>query len=120
MMTRTRKTTRKPEARTVRLMQVGASQVLAITKGKDTTFYRLEELTTSYGRGFRLHKADRGDGPEDHYDVMLDGARTSCECLGNLKHNHCKHVEGLQPVVKSGKLPAAKPVVTERFYSETI
>jgi len=106
-MTTTTKKTRRPEARLARLMQVGASQVLALTKGKDTTFYRLEELSTSYGRGFRLHKADKGDGPEDHYDVMLDGARTSCECLGNLKHNHCKHVESLQALVKSGKLPPA-------------
>src|SRR5262245_46853948 len=99
------KPSRKPQNRIARLMTVGASTVLAITQGKDTTFYRLEELTTNYGRGFRLHKADKGDGPEDHYDVMLDGARTSCECMGNLRWNHCKHVEGLEAVVKSGKLP---------------
>jgi len=112
--------TRKQQPRLARLVQVGQSQVLALTQGKDTTFYRLEELTTSYGRGFRLHKADKGNGPEDHYDVMLDGARTSCECLGNLRHNHCEHVEGLQALAASGKLPASKPVLTERFYSETI
>src|SRR5262245_17724673 len=97
--------TRKPQARSVRLMQVGGAQVLAITKGKDVTFYGLVELDHGFGQAaFRLSKANRGNGPGEEYDVLIDGARSSCECLGFLSHRHCKHLESIDALVKAGSL----------------
>ena len=46
-VTRTRKSS-KPE-RIARLMAIGASQVLALTQGKDTTFYSLASLGHGFG-----------------------------------------------------------------------
>jgi hypothetical protein len=107
MMTRTRKTKKTTEqARTAKLMTVGTSTVLAISTPKDTTFYRLEVLAADRGRGFRLSKADKGDGEEPAvYDVNLDGQFSSCECLGFLHHNHCRHIESLTALLRAGKLP---------------
>ncbi len=100
------------QERTAKLMQLGNVQVLALTTGKDTVFYRLETLLAGAGRGFRLVKAERGDGPGEEYDVHLDGQFSSCECKGFLRWNHCKHVESLTALVKCGKLAA--PSVTSK------
>ncbi len=97
-------TTKTKQERTAKLMQLGNVQVLALTTGKDTVFYRLETLLADAGRGFHLVKAERGDGSAEAYDVRLDGQFSSCECKGFLRWNHCKHVEGLAALVKCGKL----------------
>jgi hypothetical protein len=52
------------------------------------------------GRGFSLEKADG----TDTYCVLLDGARSTCECLGFLRWGHCKHVEALAALVEGGAL----------------
>ena len=51
--TPTRKTT-KQQPRSAKLMQLGDSQVLALTTGEDTVFYRLESLAADRGAAFRL------------------------------------------------------------------
>jgi hypothetical protein len=104
--TATRKTTKKQETRTAKLTTVGTARVLGLTTGKDTAFYLLTTLAATVGAGFHLAKADRGDGPGEEYDVLLDGQFSSCECKGFLRWNHCKHVEALTALVKSGKLSA--------------
>lgn len=105
MTTTAKSPARVKPARIARLMQVGAAQVLALTAGHNVTFYRLTPLDPCFGQAaFRLAKADRGNGPEPVYDVLIDGARSSCECLGFLKHRHCKHVEGLEELIARGKL----------------
>lgn len=104
------KSSRKPQPRTARLMTVGTSQVLALTSGKDTTFYQLAALDHGFGEAaFRLSKADRGEGPGEVYDVLIDGARSSCECKGFLRHHHCKHLEGIEALIQSGKLAVPAP-----------
>jgi hypothetical protein len=100
---------RKPQPRSARLMKLGAGLVLALTTGKDTVFYRLETLLAAAGRGFRLVKADRGDGPGEQYDVLLDGRRSSCECKGYLRWGHCKHLESLTALTSAGKIDAPAP-----------
>jgi hypothetical protein len=106
-MTTTTKTTRKPEARSLRLTVVGNANVLWITTGKLTTAYKLEALKSDFGRAFRLCKADQGDGAPEVYDVCLQaGGRSSCECLGHLRHAHkgtvCKHVASLFQLQQRG------------------
>jgi hypothetical protein len=103
--------TRKPETRIARLMTLGTSQVLALTAGKNTTFYRLESLESDFGQAFRLSKADNGNGEPEVYDVnLMAGGRSTCECLGFLHHGHkttCKHVAALFQLQKRGLLPVA-------------
>jgi len=103
--TATRKTAKKQD-RAAKLTTVGTAQVLGLTTGKDTVFYLLTTLAATVGAGFHLAKADRGDGPGEEYDVLLDGQFSSCECMGFLRHGHCKHVEALTALVKCGKLSA--------------
>jgi hypothetical protein len=85
--------------------------VLTVTKGaKVERFgYYLERLPSDIGgKAFRLTKvAHQVDGGPDHYDVRLDGAGHSCECLGHLRHGHktvCKHAACLRALVASGRI----------------
>jgi hypothetical protein len=108
-MTMTTTKTRKPQTRIARLMTLGQSQVLGLTAGKNTTFYKLEKLASDFGTAFRLSKADNGDGAPEVYDVnLMAGGRSTCECKGHLAHAHkgtvCKHIASLFQLQKQGKL----------------
>ena len=103
------KPSRKPQPHMARLHQLPSGLVLGLTTGKDTTFYGLTPLDHGFGQAaFRLSKAERGGVPGEVYDVLLDGARSSCDCQGFLRWHHCKHVEGLESLVAAGKLPACR------------
>ncbi len=102
------RSSRPRPARSASLHSTGGQRILALTVGADTTFYRVEPLAADFGAGYRLHKADRGYGPGEVYDVLLDGARTSCECKGHLRWGHCKHVEALAELQRRRLLPAAE------------
>jgi hypothetical protein len=70
--------------------------------------------------GFRLEKVNPApaEGEPDHYDLLLEGKRSTCECKGFLHYGHCKHVDSLRALVQCGKLsvpmveqqPAAEPI----------
>jgi hypothetical protein len=106
MTTATRKTTRKPETRSLRLTTVGNADVLWISVGKLTTAYKLTQLPSDFGAAYRLDKAIGGDGQAQSYDVcLLQGGRSTCECLGHLHHKtECKHIAALGLLTKQGKL----------------
>ena len=115
---RERKTV-KPE-RHARLMQLGGNNpVLALTTGKETTFYHLETLPADFGKGFRLTKADQGDGPNEGYDINLDThhGMHDCTCKGFLRWGMgkegkgCRHIAALVALFDAGKLtgPASSP-----------
>ena len=59
--------------------------------------------------GFRLEKVNPtpAEGDPDHYDVLLDGPQSTCECKGFQHYGHCKHVESLLALIKCGKLPVS-------------
>jgi hypothetical protein len=86
--------------------------LLTVAKGQkvEKFGYYLSALPCDLGgRAFRLTKVEHqiADGP-DHYDVLIDGANHSCECLGHLRHGHktvCKHAAALRALVAGGKLP---------------
>jgi hypothetical protein len=62
-----------------------------------------------------------GKDVDYHYDVLLDGRKSTCECPGFERHGwhldadgkpcSCKHLDGLNALVAAGKLalPASKP-----------
>jgi hypothetical protein len=116
--TATRKPT-KQQPRTARLHHFGSTTVLGLT-GKLTVFYRLESISSDFGTAFRLSKAECGNGPEESYDVLLDGRHSSCTCKGHTLHGHCKHVESLLALAQTGKIslvqrqqPVTQPIELE-------
>lgn len=99
---------------------------LAITtNGKAAEYsYYLEDLgtdadhdeatgQTSSHRCFRLHKSrlEAVEGEPSNYDVRIDVDPTdpehpshSCECMGFLRWNHCKHTDALAAIVAAKKI----------------
>jgi hypothetical protein len=76
--------------------------VFRVTAGGRTTFYTFHEIPCEIGgRGFAVHRLGLGN----LYHVRI-GRRSecSCECLGFLAHNHCRHVLGLLALARHGKL----------------
>ena len=72
-------------------------RTLTLRAGKQADVYDLHEITTDYGRGFQLTKADG-----TVYHVCLDGLCSACDCLGHTKHGHCKHASGLRKLRELG------------------
>jgi len=78
--------------------------ILTITTGTQrprTDYYLLGALPSDYGRGYRLWPVRAGQPP---YDLLLDGRRSSCECLGFLRHGHCKHLDALKELRRRRRL----------------
>jgi hypothetical protein len=76
--------------------------VFRVTARGSTTFYTFREIPCAIGgRGFAVHRLGLGQ----LYHVRV-GKRTecSCECLGFLAHNRCRHVLGLLALARHGKL----------------
>jgi hypothetical protein len=76
--------------------------VFCVTAKKKTTFYTFREIPCAIGgRGFAVHRLGVGQ----LYHVRI-GTRAdcSCECLGFLAHNRCRHVLGLLALTRRGKL----------------
>ena len=91
--------------RTVRLVQPPTADqvgVLAIEDKRKTTFYAFREIPSDIGgRGFALHKLGLGT----LYHVRIGKPQDcSCECLGFLRHGICRHVLGLEALIREGKL----------------
>jgi len=101
---RQRKPRPKP-ARSIRLCVRPTAEnvgVVRITVGKEAADYLLTEVPADFGRGFLLEKVCF-DAPAA-YHVNIDADRRTCECLGYLKHSHCKHSDGLAALVAAGRL----------------
>ena len=73
-----------------------------ITAGGRTTHYVVWEIRCEIGgRGFAVHRLGLGEV----YHVRVGRrADCSCECLGFLRHSHCRHVLGLLALIREGKL----------------
>jgi hypothetical protein len=95
---------RKP-ARSIRLVRPPGRDgvgVFCVSVGDVSTFYVLHEVRCDIGgRGFAVHRLGLGN----LYHVRVgEPADCSCECLGYLAHGHCRHLLGLQALIKEGKL----------------
>jgi hypothetical protein len=100
------KPSRKTQPRTARLLDTSDGRVLRLQSGKDVpTYYRLTALAADFGTAFRLEKLVGGT---EVYDVnLLPVGRSTCECLGHLRHGHktvCKHIASLSRLQQLGKL----------------
>jgi hypothetical protein len=87
--------------------------VVRITEGKVSDTYLVEPLDSCFDVASRWTK----EGDENHpgYDVLVNPEMGyhSCECLGFLRHNHCRHVEAAVVLLARGQLPAPA-AATER------
>jgi hypothetical protein len=71
--------------------------VFAITRKDRTEYYVFKEIPCDIGgRGFEVHRLGLGE----LYHVRVGVAsECSCECLGFLRHGHCKHIQGLAALI---------------------
>jgi hypothetical protein len=99
-----------PKTRTVRLIRPPNADgvgVFCIEAGGRAQFYTFREILCEIGgRGFATHRLGQGE----LYHVRVGTPEdTSCECLGFLRWERCKHAAGLAALVKRGQLPAREP-----------
>jgi hypothetical protein len=88
------------------LLDTSEGRVLRLQCGNDVpSYYRLTSLAADFGTAFRLQKLVSG---AEVYDVnLLPAGRSTCECLGHLRHGHrtvCKHIALLSRLQQLGKL----------------
>ena len=95
-------------ARTITLLTAPSAAtrgvgVFRITVGRQSWFYTFCELRCDIGgRGFALHKTGLGT----LYHVRVGAPpNNSCECMGFLARDTCRHVLGLRALIRQGKLP---------------
>jgi hypothetical protein len=71
--------------------------LLSITNKHRTQYYVFKEIACDIGgRGFAVHRL----GLASLYHVRIHAPRDStCECLGFLRHGHCKHIQGLSALI---------------------
>src|SRR5215210_3025202 len=102
--------TAKPKTRTVRLAyppDANGVGVLCIDTAGKCQFYTFREIRCDIGgRGFAIHRLGQGE----LYHVRVGKPEdTSCECLGFLRWDHCKHVAGLKALIKKSELKRGEP-----------
>jgi hypothetical protein len=86
----------------VRSPSQDAPGVFCVTAGKKTTFYAFQEIPCLIGgRGFAVHRL--GLGPLYHVRIGKD-VECSCECMGFLAHQRCRHIRGLLTLAEEGKV----------------
>lgn len=93
--------------RSCKLVREDGFDIIVITETtgtrKKTDYYRLEKNLNAPG-AWRLHKLTHEEQPV-MYDVLLDGERSTCDCIGHEQYRHCKHCESLLALAAAGKLP---------------
>lgn len=90
----------RPLPRSIRLLRPPGPDgpgLFCILAGKNTTYYVFREIPCEIGgRAFAVHRL----GLASLYHVRVgEPDQCSCECLGFLAHDHCKHVLGLKAMV---------------------
>jgi hypothetical protein len=83
--------------RSPRIDGVGA---FCVSAKRDAAIYAFCEIPCEVGgRGFAVHRL--GIGNLYHVRVGLP-EECSCECMGFLRHGHCRHIEGLRALIERG------------------
>ena len=98
-------TSRRSTAPSVRLVLPPTDQdvgVFCVSTGAASVFYAVREIACAIGgRGFTVHRLGLGT----LYHVRVGKPEEcSCECLGYLRHGHCRHIFGLLTLVRDGSL----------------
>lgn len=98
-------TTSSRSTRAVRLVRPPDEHgvgVFCVRAGDGQTYYTFREIPCVIGgRGYVVHKLGLGN----RYHVRVGTPEEcSCECLGFLRHGHCRHILGLLTLVQHGRL----------------
>jgi hypothetical protein len=115
MSTNTTGKQRKPRprpARSIRVLEQAGPDTdgwaaVAITVGKQTDTYLLRTIPTDFGNGaigFEVEKLEADLATVETYHVLLNGPESSCDCKGHDRWGHCKHRDGIQAAVQTGRL----------------
>ncbi len=96
---------RTSTARSIQLVRPTTSDgtgVFCVRQGGERSYYAVHEIPCDIGgRGFAVHRL--GLGTLYHVRVGTP-EECSCECLGFLRHGHCRHVLGLRALIQNGLL----------------
>jgi len=77
--------------------------VLVIRKGRVVELYTFVEFPAGLeGRAFRLVK----DRTVEEYNVFVgrNGQDHICDCIGQLQHGRCKHVDAMKHLIGEGEI----------------
>ena len=81
----------------------GMTTLVHITDGKGRSDYWFDVIPSDFGVAFRARKIwQANDFAEGAYDVLVDGEQSSCECMGHLRHGHCRHVDAARKLIEAG------------------
>lgn len=96
----------KAKTRTVRIERLPDADgvgVFRIDADGTAQFYTFLEIRCDIGgRGFAVHRL--GQGELYHVRVGVPGDM-SCECMGFLRWDKCKHISSLMALIRKGELP---------------
>jgi hypothetical protein len=106
---------RKAPARSVAILEQPTKDTdgwgaIRLTVGQESATYLCRFIPCQLGEGIlglELEKlAEDLGGIEETYHVALDPLQSmhQCECKGFLRHNRCKHVDGVAKLVELGRL----------------
>jgi hypothetical protein len=77
--------------------------VVLIATERKRSSYTVAPITTDFG--YAAYRVSENDSAAlDHYDVLLAGEMSTCDCLGLLRHGHCKHVDCLTALRNAGRI----------------
>lgn len=84
--------------------------ILTLALGKEITDYFIMPLyDIDFGEAaWELSKLVKGQAMTV-YHVLLDGKNSSCSCPGHESHRHCKHLDAIQFLTRTGQLPKPQP-----------
>ena len=96
---------RKKPVRTIRQARAETQEtpgVIVVRTGATAQYYVYREIPCQIGgRGLAMHRLGLGE----LYHVRIGTpVESGCECLGYLRHGHCKHIEGLKALKSKGLL----------------
>ena len=77
---------------------------MRIAVGSKHDDYLVDRAASDFGQAFILERWTSDAKKEPRYYVCLDAAGSTCDCLGYGYTGGCKHLDGLQALVKAGKL----------------
>ena len=83
---------------------------------RERSDYWVDLLKTDFGTGLRFRKIwEHDDFADGNYDVLIGEARGnhSCECMGFLRHGHCRHVDAALAIIEAEAIKQARPEQAE-------